>query len=61
MSFQHASDVQAKMAVWRFTTDEVFCLVMDMLSDGFDVENIWRGGDAEFDPADVTGIDDDCP
>ena len=62
------SDLRAKMAVWRFTTDEVIRFIMYIPGDGIESneENVFRDsteeGNAEFDPADVSnGSDSDYP
>ena len=44
LNFQRVSDLRAKMAVWRFTTDEVIRFIMDISGDGTESneENTFR-------------------
>ena len=52
------------MTAWCFTTDEAVCFIVDALGDGVesDEENMFREeGDADVDPAVVSGSDSDCP
>ena len=52
------SDRYTKMAAWRLTTAEMVHFVMDILGNGVasNNENMFREeGDAESDPADVSG------
>ena len=60
--FQRVSDLCAKIVAWHFTTDEVIHFVMDILGNGVDSnkENMsGEEGDAEVDPASVSGGDSD--